>query len=191
MSNLQDIFSKKIFLQKEHYLKFCEISKVKYYEKKDFILKESSICPFVGFVEEGTVRSFILKDGKEFNNDFYFNNSFISAYRSFVTQTPAYSNIQAMSKTTIRYITFEQLKKLETNSDVWNKLGKYIAEQFFIRKCTRETSFLINSAKERYNSLIESQPKIEQLIPQYAIASYLRIEPESLSRIKALTYIKK
>jgi CRP-like cAMP-binding protein len=191
MTDLQDIFIKKIFLQKEHYLKFFEISQLRSYEKKEYILKENSVCPFVGFVEEGIVRSFILKNGKEFNNDFYFNNSFISAYRSFVTQTPAYSNIQAMSKTTIRYITFEQLKKLEKNSDVWNKFGKYIAEQFFIRKCTRETSFLINSAEERYNSLIESQPKIEQLIPQYAIASYLRIEPESLSRIKALTYIKK
>lgn len=191
MTDLQDIFINKIFLQKEHYLKFYKISKVKLYEKKEFILKENQVCPFIGFVEEGTVRSFILKDGKEFNNDFYFNNSFISAYRSFVTQTPAYSNIQAMSKATIRYITFEQLKNLEKTSDIWNKLGKYIAEQFFIRKCTRETSFLINSAKERYDSLIESQPKIEQLIPQYAIASYLRIEPESLSRIKVLTYIKK
>ena len=105
MNNLKYIFINKISLQKEHYLKFCEISQVKLYEKKDFILKENNICPFVGFVEEGTVRSFILKDGKEFNNDFYFNNSFISAYRSFLTQTPAYSNIQAMSKTTIRYIT--------------------------------------------------------------------------------------
>ena len=191
MNDLREIFIKKILLQKEHYLKFCEISQVKSYNKKEFILKENSICSFIGFVENGTVRSYLLKEDKEYNNDFYFNNSFISAYRSFVTQTPAYSNIQAMSQTTIRYINFEQLKKLENTSDAWHKLGKYIAEQFFIRKCTRETSFLINSAKERYDLLIESHPKIEQLIPQYAIASYLRIEPESLSRIKALTYIKK
>jgi CRP-like cAMP-binding protein len=191
MTDLQEIFIKEMLLQKEHYLKFCEISQVKSYDKKEFILKENSICPFVGFVEKGTVRSFIRKNDKEFNNDFYFNNSFISAYRSFVTQTPAYSNIQAMSKTTIRYITFDQIKKLENTSDSWNKFGKYIAEQFFIRKCTRETSFLIKSAKERYDSLIKSHPKIEQLMPQYAIASYLRIEPETLSRIKALTYINK
>ncbi len=191
MTYLQEIFIKKMSLQKEHYLKFCEISQMKTYDKKEFILKENGICSFVGFVEKGTVRSFIQKDDKEYNNDFYFNSSFISAYRSFVTQTPAYSNIQAMSQTTIRYITFDQIKKLEETSDVWNKFGKYIAEQFFIRKCSRETSFLIKSAKERYESLIKSHPQIEQLIPQYAIASYLRIEPESLSRIKALTYIKK
>ncbi len=191
MTDLQEIFIKKMLLQQEHYLKFCEISQVKSYHKQEFILTENSICPFVGFVEKGVVRSFLRKDGKEYNNDFYFNNSFISAYRSFVTQTPAYSNIQAMSQTTIRYITFEQIKELENISDTWNKFGKYIAEQFFIRKCSRETSFLIKSAKERYDSLIKSNPKIEQLMPQYAIASYLRIEPESLSRIKALTYVKK
>lgn len=190
MNDLQDIFLKKMVLQEEHYLKLCEISQVKSYNTKEFILKENSVCPFVGFVEKGTVRSYLLKDYKEYNNDFYFNNSFISAYRSFITQTPAYSNIQAMSQATIRYINFEQLKALEKTSDTWNKFGKYIAEQFFIRKCTRETSFLIRSAKERYDSLIEAHPKIEQRIPQYAIASYLGIEPESLSRIKALTYIK-
>lgn len=191
MNTLQKIFINEMLLQEEHYLEFCKISRVKSYKKKEFILKENSICPFIGFVENGIVRSFILKDAKEFNNDFYFSNSFISAYRSFVTQTPAYSNIQAMSETTIRYITFEQIKELEGVSDAWNKFRKHIAEQFFIKKCTRETSFLIYSAKERYDSLIKSQPKIEQLIPQYAMASYLRIEPESLSRIKALTYIKK
>jgi len=191
MSTLQKIFINKMGLQETHYSKFCEISQIRSFDKKDLLLREGGICSFIGFVEDGTVRSFLQKDGEEFNNDFYFTGSFVSAFRSFITQTPAYSTIQALSPSTIRCITYAQLQTLEQSSDTWLKFGKHIAEELFIRKCKRETSLLRESAQERYESLIKSYPEIEQLVPQYQIASYLRIKPESLSRIKSLTYINK
>jgi hypothetical protein len=77
-------------------------------------------------------------------------------------------------------------KLLNTDSDFY-KLSKLISETLFIRKCKRETTLLMDSAQERYAFLLKNYPKIEQLIPQYQIASYLGIKPESLSRIKSLT----
>jgi CRP-like cAMP-binding protein len=189
--SLKEIFIEKIGLQEKQYLEFLEMSKTVSFRKKDFLLKNENVCSFIGFVEKGVIRSYIQKDEEEFNNDFYFENSFVSAYRSFLTQTPAHSSIQALADVSIRIITYSQIRLLESASDVWYKFGKYISDELFIRKCRRETSFLRDTAKERYEQLIQLYPNLEQLVPQYQIASYLRVKPESLSRIKALTYINK
>lgn len=189
MKSLQKIFVEEIGLEEKHYAQFLECSRVVAYQKKDFILNEGSICSFIGFIEKGIVRSYLQKEDKEYNNDFCFESSFVTAYRSFLTQTPAFSTIQALAPVSIRLISFNQLHALQNSSDAWYKFGKYIGDELFIKKCKRETSFLKETASERYENLIATYPKIEQEIPQYQIASYLRIEPESLSRLKTLTYI--
>jgi len=191
MQDLESVFIHNIGLQESHFREFYKLSKVTTYQKKEHLLEEGQVCPFIGFVETGIIRSYIHANDKEYNNDFYLTNSLVTAFRSFLTQTPAISNIQALSTTTVRSITFNQLKQLESSSEIWLKFSKYIAEQLFIKKCKRETSLLRDTAKERFDQLLIDFPTIEQQVPQYQIASYLRIEPESLSRIKALTYINR
>ena len=71
-------------------------------------------------------------------------------------------------------------------SNEWYKLGKYIADTLFIRKCRKESSLLMDSALDRYKLLLRTCPHIEQHVSQYHIASYLGIKPESLSRLKSL-----
>lgn len=191
MTALQNIFLHKVGLPEEYFVEFYKISTLVTYKKKEYLIKEGNICDFMGFVESGIIKSFMQKDGIEFNNGFYLPNHFFSAYSSFTKQKPAVSNLKAMQDTTVRVISFSQLNQLYESSSNWYKLGKYIAEDFYYKKCDRETSLLQDSATERYNAFIKKYPNIEQLLPQYEIASYLNIKPESLSRIKALTYIKK
>ncbi|WP_217220342.1 Crp/Fnr family transcriptional regulator [Mucilaginibacter paludis] len=138
------------------------------------------------------MRSFIRGDElTEFNNDFYFERDFVSAYTSFLTSSPTNCNIQALTNVNVVYITSEQYHALVSHDNEWLKLGKYIAETFFIRKCKRETSFLKNTAAKRLENVLQLYPGIEQRVSQYHIASYLGVKPESLSRIKLLTCINK
>ena len=130
------------------------------------------------------MRSFVRGNGEEHNTDFYFDNYFVSAYSSFVTQLPSDHSIQALTETSIRYITMEQYEYLITSDREWLKFGKYVAEYFLIKKCKREISFLQQTARERMEEMLFTYPGIEQMISQYHIASYLGIKPESLSRIK-------
>ena len=190
MEVLKNIFIYKIGLQESHFETFCEISKVVTYNKKEYLIEEGKICDFLGIVESGIIKSFMQKDAIDYNNGFYLPNQFFSAFSSFTKQIPAISNLQAMQETTVRVISNSQLNQLYESSPLWYKFGKYISEDFYYRKCNRETSLLQDSAKERYESFIKKHPNIEQLVPQYEIASYLNIKPESLSRLKALTYIK-
>ena len=190
MITLENIFLQKIGLQESHYKTFCEISKVVTFKKKEFLIKEGKICNFIGIVETGIIKSFMQKEGIDYNNGFYMPNQFFSAFSSFTKQRPAVSSLQAMRETRVRIISFDQLNQLYEDSALWYKFGKYIAEDFYYRKCNRETSLLQETAIERFDSFIKTHPNIEQLIPQYEIAYYLNIKPESLSRLKVLTYIK-
>jgi len=158
-------------------------------KKKEFLVREGETCSFIGFLETGTLRGYILKEGKEFNVDFYLPASLVSSYTSFLTQMPSVGGIQALSESVVYVLSFSDYHTLLQCNPEYYKLGKYISDMLLIKKCKRETSLLMDAAKDRYAFLLELYPKIEQLVPQYHIASYLGIEPESLSRMKSLTYI--
>lgn len=154
------------------------------YSKGDLILTEGKHCDFVGFLESGLFRFYIIKEGNEKTTDFFFPLDFFSDYRSFLTNTPTNFNIEA-----IRPGVMWKLKKFDMNefykkSINFNKLGRIIAEQLFLTKALRLDSFLTDTPKDRYLDLLNKDPKILQSVPQYMIASYLGITPESLSRIR-------
>ena len=191
MEALKTIFIDKLGLEQRHYEKFTNEIRSKQIKKKQFLIQEGTICDFIAIVTSGKLRSFVQNDGAEFNNDFYLENNFVTAYTSYLTQNPTNCNIEALADSEIQYITLKQFNKLIEEDFAFLKLAKYISDIFFIRKCRRETSFLKNSAAERLELLCKTYPGIEQQISQYHIASYLGIKPESLSRIKLLTYINK
>lgn len=191
MDTLKQLFVETMKLSSQHFDQFKQLSRTISLQKKDFLIKENTICSFIGFVDTGALRSILIKDGEEFTSDFFFSGSIVSVYTSFLTQTPAIISIQTIKPAIVHTISYTQFNDLLNSSSEWYKLGKYIADSFFFKKCKRETSLLQDSASERYNFLLETFPGIEQLVTQRHIASYLGIKPESLSRIKALTYINR
>lgn len=191
MEPLITIFIKQLGMEMRHFEKFRGEMRIRVLKKKEHLIREGSVCDFIGVVTSGTLISYLKNNDEEFNNDFYLKNSFVSAYTSYLTQMPTNCNIQALTAVEIDYITYDQFNKLITEDSDFLKLGKYISDNYFIRKCKRETSFLKNTASERFENLSSVYPGIEQQVSQYHIASYLGIKPESLSRIKLLTHINK
>lgn len=191
MESLIALFTGKLGLDQDHFETFYAQLKTKSLKKKEYLIREGAVCNFIAFVSSGTFRSYIRNNEDEFNNDFYFDNDFVSAYTSFLTQMPTNCNIEALTDCTVHYISYEKLNRLIAQDTAFLKLSKYISDTYFIRKCKRETSFLKHSASERLQGLSSLYPGIEQRVSQYHIASYLGIKPESLSRIKLLTYINK
>jgi len=191
METLISLFSEKLGLDTRHFELFYQECRTKHLKRHEHLIREGSVCKFIGVVMSGTFRSYVTNENGEHNNDFYFDNHFVSAYTSFLTQMSTNCNIEALTDSTVLYISFEKLNKLVAQDDAFLKLGKYVSDTYFIRKCRRETSFLKQSAAERYEALSSLYPAIEQHVSQYHIASYLGVKPESLSRIKLLTYINK
>ncbi len=154
--------------------------------KNDYLLREGQTEKYIHFVNEGLVRVFLRDEAKEISLDFIFASQFVSSYSSFLQQTPSKVNIQALADTQTFRLSHEKLYAFYNVSHKAERVGRIIAEQAYIRKTNREIAFLKLTAKERYEQLLEQNPGLVQHIPVKYLASYLGIEPESLSRIRRM-----
>jgi CRP-like cAMP-binding protein len=189
MEALRQIFIDRIGLKEKYYQQFMASMHVRKLNRREMLVAAGTTYNFIGFVNSGILRSFVTRNEEECNTDFYFQHYFVSAYSSFITQTPTEHSIEAITPCEIFCLSHQQYEDLIKEDVEWLRFGKYIAEFFLIRKCQRELSFLKMTAFERMEAMLKQYPDIEQLIPQYHIASYLGIKPESLSRIKQFDYL--
>lgn len=164
---------------------FVQSLSVLHIAKSGFLVKAGDSCHSIFFINQGAFRTFLYAEDKEVNTEFFFENSFAGAFTSFLLDTNTSLNIQALEPAVVTVIPKPLLEDLYKMNPCWYGLGKYIFEQEFIKKCQRESEFLQLTAKERYLSLLDRYPKIEDRVPGYHIASFLGIHPESLSRIRS------
>lgn len=72
---------------------------------------------------------------------------------------------------------------MKNNQDI-ERLARKLAELFFVQKEQREIDIVLLDADKRYLLFQKEFPGLENMIPQYHIASYLGITPTQLSRIR-------
>ena len=154
--------------------------------KKSIFLKAKEIENHISFIESGVVRLFIPKENpeKEITFGFSFKNQFVSAYDSFLTQTPSSYQLQALTETTILSITYEDLQLVYKHTQIGNLIGRLTAERLFLIKSKREQNLLNLSAEERYLKLFKERPELLKEIPLKYISSYIGVTAQALSRIR-------
>ncbi|UFH56856.1 Crp/Fnr family transcriptional regulator [Spirosoma sp. KNUC1025] len=157
----------------------------RYVPANDFFLREGEVCRYVGFVVEGLLRYYVLDDGIEHTYDFSPERNFTCNYESFLTQTPSTRFIQAIEDTTLLIISYDNLQQLYARLGEGQKFGRLVAEELFVGMLQKLTSFYRETAEERYDTFMRSFPQLQERVPQYVIASYVGIKPQSLSRIRA------
>ena len=167
--------------------KFFEVRTLK---KKEFLLQDGSICNFIGFIANGTIRHFHIKDGVEKTCDISFENSWVTDFQSFTRNTPGVMNLQAMEETTVLLIRKENLHKMYAECHIYETFGRIMAEQTAQRATEIAMSLSSEKPEERFQNLIKKQPDLFQRIPQKYIANFLGISPESLSRIRRRIFTK-
>ncbi len=156
------------------------------FEKKTIFLKLNEIENHISFIESGVVRLFIPNEDpdKETTFGFSFENQFISAYDSFLTQRPSAYQLQALTETTIVSITYADLQEVYKTTQIGNLIGRLTAERLFLIKSKREQNLLNLSAEERYLRLFKERPELLQIIPLKYISSYIGVTAQALSRIR-------
>jgi CRP-like cAMP-binding protein len=171
----------------EEWLLFIANANFKTLRKKDFFAQDGKICKEIGFIISGSVRFFHLKDGMDITNYFCFENEYISAYKSFLTETPATTFIQALEDTEVITVTHAEWQRLLAHPALAYKaerFGRLLAEYYLCCYEDRVTAFVTQSPEERYLRLLQTGKDILQRMPQHYIAHYLGITPVSLSRIR-------
>lgn len=135
-------------------------------------------------IEQGSLKVSILKDDDEQIIRLGYKENLIVALDSFLTNKPSAFYIQAIKKTTLKVISKEQLNTF-INSDIQNQvLWNKILENLVLQLMEREVDLLTSSPKERYLRVLARSPQLFQEIPNKYIANYLRMSPETLSRLQ-------
>ncbi|MBD1364332.1 Crp/Fnr family transcriptional regulator [Mucilaginibacter sp. ZT4R22] len=150
-----------------------------------FSLKEGQICKSMVIVYKGGLRYFSRTEKGEYTLGFAFEGDWIGDYESFLLQTPSAHFIEAVEDTEVFTLSYADMQALYTQSQRFEKFGRIIAENLFIEAAKSKRNLMIQSAEDRYMELLTTQPKIFERLPQHLIASYLGIQPQSLSRIRA------
>lgn len=154
------------------------------FPKGSLILKEAQIENYISFIEKGVVRYYVPGIEDELSFGFSFEGEFSSGYDSFLTRTASAYAIQALTKTTLWRITYDDLQLIYQNTGVGNTIGRIFSERLFLLKSKRELSLLNESAEQRYLNLFNERPNLIQQIPLKYISSYIGITPQALSRIR-------
>ena len=154
--------------------------------KKSIFLKVNETENHISFIESGIVRLFIPNDNleKEITFGFSFKNQFVSAYDSFLTQSPSVYQLQALTDITILSLTYDDLQSVYKSTQIGNLIGRLTAEDLFLIKSKREQNLLNLSAEERYLSLFKERPELLKAIPLKYIGSYIGVTAQALSRIR-------
>ncbi|KFF08550.1 Crp/Fnr family transcriptional regulator [Flavobacterium hydatis] len=154
-------------------------------KKGDFLIQESQMSKEIVLIKSGALRSFYINnEGEEITNCITFENEFMAAFASFITQKPTEENIQALFDTELEVISHANIEHLYENSIHWQKVGRIIAEMQYINLEQRILSFQKLTGKERYETLFKNHPNYIQLIPLQYLASFLGVTPRHLSRIR-------
>lgn len=152
-------------------------------ERNEFLKVKGSIDTNVYFIERGSLRIFVLDNYEEQVIRFGYQGNLIAALDSFLTYRPSDLYIQAIKKSVVRVIPRTQLNDFlqsEANRTIWVK----ILEDLVIQLMDREIDILTSSPRERYHRVLKRSPQLFQEIPNRHIANYLRMSPETLSRLK-------
>ncbi|TAE32228.1 MAG: Crp/Fnr family transcriptional regulator [Cytophagales bacterium] len=154
-------------------------------KRKDLLLQNGKVCNFIGFIANGTIRHFHVKEGVERTCDISFENAWVTDFQSFTQNTPGIMNLQAVEDTTVLIIKKDSLYKLYTECAKYETFGRVMAEQVAQRATEIAMSLSSEKPEERFQNLLKRQPDLFQRVPQKYIANFLGISPESLSRIRS------
>ena len=163
----ENLFEKAIILNRNEYLK-----------------ESGSTDTNIYFIREGSVRIFISDDTEERNIRFGYSGNIIVSLDSFLSNKPSPLYIQALKKTTILVASKGSFMQIMNKDPQHLQLWNSILEDLNLQQFEREIDLLTQSPRERYHRLLKRSPQVFQQIPKKHIANYLRMTPETLSRIK-------
>lgn len=170
---------------------FLSRSEIRTYKRLEMISHPDSIPNEIYFINQGLIRVIITDPaGSEHTIHFALENQFIADYSHFLLNKPSIYGLQALEETQLVVLPKATIEWGYSNLREGQKMGRLIAEHYFIYQDSRIQDMLARTPKERYDSITDIFPNIHNRVPQHMIASYLGISPVHLSRLKKTDYLK-
>lgn len=154
-------------------------------QKGERLFDEGVICKELVFVTSGMLRQFYFKNGHDVTEHFSYEGSVLICIESFFKQEPTRLMAEALEPSVVYLLPYSTLRPQLASSWDIDTLYRRILEDSLITSQQKADSMRYESASERYNKLMQTQPEVIQRAPLSYIASYLLMTPETLSRVRA------
>lgn len=171
----------------DFFRKLClKYGELRHYKRNEFILREGEVGSFFGFIISGVIKYTCINqsENKTYNVGFSFANEFIADYPTCLYNIKSELNIQTITPCKIYICSSEfLLQKFEENKES-QRIARIAAEQLFFQSYSRYLDLFRFTPEERYLQLLKRCPAILQMVSLKEIASYLKITPVHMSRIR-------
>ena len=161
--------------------------KYKHIAKNTTLIAQGAMADSAFFILSGYLKYFKTVDsGEELICHLFAPNSFATSLNGFLRGTKSEEELQTITDCELFSITKSDLEKLYATDCKWQVFGRKLMEGFLIEKEQRIIDLLSLTAHDKYSKLIKYQPDIIQNVPVKYIASFIGVQPESLSRIRKI-----
>jgi CRP-like cAMP-binding protein len=184
-SLIRNNISRHVSLTDAEFGHFTTLLKARTLKKRELLLRAGEVCVCEGFVNRGCLRVYNI-DGSGSEHVLYFATEdwWVADIASFVAQSPASLNIEAIEESEVLLIDKASKEKLYVEIPKFERLFRILTQRTHVALQQRLIAVMSQTADERYLDLKARYPEIEKRVPQHQIASYLGISPEFLSKIR-------
>ena len=155
------------------------------FEKGELLLSEGQVSQNMVLIGKGMIRQFYYKNGKDITEHFSYEGCIAMCIESMLKQEPTRLMIEALEDGTIYLLPYKKLMLLTEVSWEVNLFYRNVLEYSLINLQVKADSWRFETARERYNHLLQLQPEVIKRAPLSHIASYLLMTPETLSRVRS------
>jgi CRP-like cAMP-binding protein len=155
------------------------------FRPREHLVREGQTHSDIFYIVNGLVRNYHNDDDGELVRGFDFEGRFTGVYECALTATPSTMSVQALERTQTLAFSGLVLAQLFDRHPCWDRIGRKLLEDQWKRRQDKEMRFRVYSAEEHYRLLIERRSPLIHRVPLRHLASYMRITPETLSRIRA------
>lgn len=160
------------------YLRYEEL------EAGKIIVRLGSFHKYMYFLIDGIVKGYQTIEGKDVVQQLISANQFFASIDSFFHEKPSDLFFESITPVELFKLSKSDFDTLKTQTTFMDELVRNVMKEHLSCKEERARDFQVLSAKERYKKLLDDSPHLVQQVPVETIASYLGIEPQSLSRIR-------
>ncbi|WP_343632047.1 Crp/Fnr family transcriptional regulator [Fluviicola sp.] len=163
---------------------------IRKFPKGTILLREGEISSEAYFVLEGCVRQYFLVNGEEKTNNFFTEEQWVISMQSMTNSSPSKHYLECVDACTLVVGNREKEEQLYKQFPKLETVSRKVMEKVFAEQQELSGSYFTDTPEERYLNLMRTRPELIQRIPQYLIASYVGVKPESLSRIRKRLVLK-
>ncbi|MCF2219018.1 MAG: Crp/Fnr family transcriptional regulator [Chlorobi bacterium] len=185
MTNINNYLAKVLNVPLEK-VNMCSLHyEVKKVQKNQFLLQYGEVCRYIYFVEKGLLKMYSIdKNGKEHIIQFAPESWLTSDRSSLYFNEKSVYYIEAVEDSEVLLLHPDFINKLIGEFPDSLEKSDILLQKHIKSLQDRINSLLAETAEERYMKFIKMYPDLLLRVPQWMIASYLGITPESLSRVR-------